>query len=264
MRRHRYAPSPEPAPTLGARNDPEAAPAAAPGAAPVLRAMARPPRPPPKPGPDSAAADPAPQRCAVEVRVPLVAAECAAEGLTDSEALARPLGVPGGEAGGGGRGSEEAAQCPPKAPCDEPPGEAGQMHGSAAAGGGPDASAGSAGDDSEDVGGAREARSECGSMDSLDRCCAGGGGWAGVAHTCANPSIFVPFVRKAERRAVPMVATEQPPPLIHNSCSERTGVGGVGFRLGEISADPNHLQERLLDQAQARASCTPPFWGSFA
>ena len=26
----------------------------------------------------------------------------------------------------------------------------------------------------------------------------------------------------------------------------------------------NHLEERLLDQAQARASCTPPFLGSFA
>ena len=25
----------------------------------------------------------------------------------------------------------------------------------------------------------------------------------------------------------------------------------------------NHLEERLLDQAQARASYTPPFWGSF-
>ena len=26
----------------------------------------------------------------------------------------------------------------------------------------------------------------------------------------------------------------------------------------------NHLEESLLDQAQARASYTPPFWGSFA
>ena len=26
----------------------------------------------------------------------------------------------------------------------------------------------------------------------------------------------------------------------------------------------NHLEERLLDQAQARASYTPPFLGSFA
>ena len=26
----------------------------------------------------------------------------------------------------------------------------------------------------------------------------------------------------------------------------------------------NHLEERPLDQAQARASYTPPFWGSFA
>ena len=33
---------------------------------------------------------------------------------------------------------------------------------------------------------------------------------------------------------------------------------GVGLDFG------NHLEERLLDQAQARASFTPPFWGSFA
>ena len=26
----------------------------------------------------------------------------------------------------------------------------------------------------------------------------------------------------------------------------------------------NHLQERLLDQAQAQALYTPPFWGPFA
>ena len=30
------------------------------------------------------------------------------------------------------------------------------------------------------------------------------------------------------------------------------------------SAGSNHLEERLLDQAQARASYTPPFLGSFA
>ena len=37
--------------------------------------------------------------------------------------------------------------------------------------------------------------------------------------------------------------------------------GGVGE---ERVQNQNHLEERLLDQAQARASYTPPFWGSFA
>ena len=39
------------------------------------------------------------------------------------------------------------------------------------------------------------------------------------------------------------------------------GAGQV--RAGVVSWG-NHLEERVLDQAQARASYTPPFWGLFA
>ena len=41
-----------------------------------------------------------------------------------------------------------------------------------------------------------------------------------------------------------------------------TAIRRALWRGLEISKT-NHLEERLLDQAQARTSYTPPFWGSF-
>ena len=45
----------------------------------------------------------------------------------------------------------------------------------------------------------------------------------------------------------------------------KKGMKRLGFKLVEIGGGcwtvNNHLEERLLDQAQARASYTPLFWG---
>ena len=38
----------------------------------------------------------------------------------------------------------------------------------------------------------------------------------------------------------------------------------IAFSMYAVCPELNHLEERLLDQAQARASYTPPFLGSFA
>ena len=44
--------------------------------------------------------------------------------------------------------------------------------------------------------------------------------------------------------------------------SQLATAGGGGSPPSKIG--PNHLEERLLDQAQAQTRAAPPFWGSFA
>ena len=66
-----------------------------------------------------------------------------------------------------------------------------------------------------------------------------------------------------------------PPPLgsLSNSLQDKLMFGGTETRslrgggvisCGNYFTRGNHLEERLLDQAQARASYTPIFGGSFA
>ena len=49
-----------------------------------------------------------------------------------------------------------------------------------------------------------------------------------------------------------------PPPEQETPLYSKRGGGGEGTVTFSF---PNHLEERLLDQAQARASCSPLFWG---
>ena len=58
------------------------------------------------------------------------------------------------------------------------------------------------------------------------------------------------------------VSSRTPPPPLD---PERTQICSNREQPIWVPTVPrNHLEERLLDQVQARASYTPPFWGSFA